>query len=326
MGQQGSGGDTCIEIPDMGQGCAGATGSISTIVDGVVTPVVEGLTSTAAGQEIGGVSDFVVNANGSFTVVQNLGGGPDLRNMIPEPYGAGMGMVLSIGTDGTITRLADLAVWEEENNPDKDDPGSAVDSNPYGIALAPDGSYLVADAGGNDLLAVDANGNVSFVAGFLASFQPAPVDPTASPAPDPAASPQMIPMQAVPTSVTVGPDGAYYVGQLTGFPFPVGGASVWRVVPGEDPTVYASGFTNIMDLAFGPDGTLWVVEFAHNGLLSGDMTGGLLSVPAGGGEPTLVATDGLMAPGGVTVGADGTVYVSNGSVMPGGGSIVTLNQ
>ncbi len=32
-----------------------------------------------------------------------------------------------------------------------------------------------------------------------------------------------IPMQAVPNSVVQGPDGAWYVGQLTGFPFPVGG-------------------------------------------------------------------------------------------------------
>ena len=94
--------------------------------------------------------------------------------MIPEPYGAGMGTVMSIAADGSKTILADLAVWEEENNPDRDDPGSAVDSNPYGIGLAPDGSYLVTDAGwGNHLLAVDANGNVSFVAGFLAVFQPA---------------------------------------------------------------------------------------------------------------------------------------------------------
>ena len=185
---------------------------------------------------------------------------------------------------------------------------------------------LVADAGGNDLLAVAADGTVSTVGVFPATFVPAPVDPTASPAADPNASPAMMPMQAVPTSVAIGPDGAYYVGQLTGFPFPVGGASVWRIAPGEEPAVYASGFTNIMDLAFAPDGTLWVVEFAKNGLLSGDPTGALLSVPAGGGEATLVASDGLMVPGGVAVDANGTVYVSNGSVMPGGGSIVTLNQ
>ena len=40
-----------------------------------------------------------------------------------------------------------------------------------------------------------------------------------------------IPMQAVPTSVAKGRDGAYYMTQLTGFPFPVGGANIWRVNP-----------------------------------------------------------------------------------------------
>jgi glucose/arabinose dehydrogenase len=116
------------------------------------------------------------------------------------------------------------------------------------------------------------------------------------------------------------------VGQLTGFPFPAGGASVWRVAPGGEPEVYASGLTNIIDLAFGPDGTLWVLEFTHNGLMSGDPNGALLTVPAGGGEPTLVTDEGLMAPGAVAVGSDGTVYVTIGSLAPGGGSIVTLNQ
>ena len=98
------------------------------------------------------------------------------------------------------------------------------------------------------------------------------------------------------------------------------------MAPGGEPEVYASGFTNIIDLAFGPDGSLWVLEFAHNGLMSGDPSGALLRVPAGGGQPTLVTSDGLMAAGAVAVSDDGTVYVTTGSLAPGGGSIVTLNQ
>ena len=81
-------------------------------------------------------------------------------------------------------------------------------------------------------------------------------------------------MQAVPTSVVKGPDGQYYVSQLTGFPFPVGGANVYRVNPRTAPTsVVASGFTNIMDLAFGRDGTLYVLEIDHDSLL-GPSNGG----------------------------------------------------
>jgi hypothetical protein len=38
-----------------------------------------------------------------------------------------------------------------------------------------------------------------------------------------------IPMQPVPTSVVVGPDRQYCVSQLTGFPFPPGGANGYRM-------------------------------------------------------------------------------------------------
>ena len=40
-----------------------------------------------------------------------------------------------------------------------------------------------------------------------------------------------VPMQAVPTGVVRGPDGAIYVSQLTGFPFPIGGARIFRIDP-----------------------------------------------------------------------------------------------
>lgn len=327
VAEQGAGGDECIEgVGPEGPTtfCLGMTAAISSVTDGALEPVVSGLPSVVMGQEILGISDVAITADGEFIVTVNLGGAPEARANFGS-VGPFAGTLSSAAADGTLTVIADLAQWEADNNPDAADPGSSVDSNPYSVVIAPDGSYLVADAGGNDLLMVAADGTVTAGAVFPATFVPAPpMDPTASP--DPAASPAMMPMQAVPTSVAIGPDGAAYVSQLTGFPFPVGGSSIWRVAPGEEPTVYASGFTNVVDLAFGPDGTLWVLEFAHNGLLSGDITGGLLSVAPGGGEPTLVATDGLMAPGGVAVDADGTVYVSNGSVMPGGGAIVTLNQ
>ena len=45
--------------------------------------------------------------------------------------------------------------------------------------------------------------------------------------------------------------------------------------------------------------------------------GGLWKVPAGGGTPELI-TDALPMPGGVAVGADGTVYVTTCAVCPGG--------
>jgi hypothetical protein len=87
------------------------------------------------------------------------------------------------------------------------------------------------------------------------------------PVPDPSGGADPIPMQTVATGVVEGPHGDYFMSQLTGFPFPIGGANVYRVDrrTGEA-EVFASGFTNIMDLAFDEDGTLWVLEIDHDSL------------------------------------------------------------
>jgi sugar lactone lactonase YvrE len=123
--------------------------------------------------------------------------------------------------------------------------------------------------------------------------------------------------------VAKGPDGAYYVGELTGFPFLVGAARVWRVVPGKAATVYATGFTNIIDLAFDRRGRLVVLEIAKNSLLSGDPTGALIRVNRDGSR-TEIASAGLVTPTSVAVADDGTFYVSNKGTMAGTGEVLRI--
>jgi sugar lactone lactonase YvrE len=136
-------------------------------------------------------------------------------------------------------------------------------------------------------------------------------------------------MQAVPTGVVIGPDGAYYVGQLTGFPFVPGAAKVWRVVPGQAPTVYAEGFTNIIELAFDDEGTLWVLEIASGGLLNvngedpSTMAGGLYTVSPDGAV-TEMMSDPLVFPAGMAFGPDGALYISNYGLMPGMGEVIKV--
>ncbi|MEU3456774.1 ScyD/ScyE family protein [Micromonospora sp. NPDC006766] len=127
----------------------------------------------------------------------------------------------------------------------------------------------------------------------------------------------------VPTTVAAGPDGALYVGQLTGFPFPVGGAKVWRVVPGKAPAVAAGGFTNIADIAFDKKGRLLVLEIFANGLLSGDATGALIRVERDGSR-TELARAGLVTPTAVAVAHDGTIYISNKGTVVGQGEVLRL--
>ena len=133
----------------------------------------------------------------------------------------------------------------------------------------------------------------------------------------------MMPMQAVPTSAAVWPDGAYYVSQLTGFPFPRGGATIWRVEPGGEPEAYAEGFTNILDLAFADDGSLYVLEMFTRSMLSGDPTGAITRIDADGSR-TIVAREGLITPTGMTIGPDHALYVSNFGTSPTDGAVVRI--
>jgi hypothetical protein len=331
VAEAGSGGEgPCVPHAELVELCFGMSSRITTVADGTASPLVEGLPSgaTEAG-EVLGAHDVALSEDGTvwFIVGGPAAGAAEYRDAIPDGVGSGLGQLYRIGADGAPESVADFVAFESTDNPDAEQPGNTEpDSNVWQLAATPEGA-IVTDAGGNDLLIVDAEGTISAVAVFPVVMQAAPPDPSASP--DPGASPAMIPMDPVPTGLAVGPDGAYYVGELTGFPFPLGGASVFRVAAGEEPSVYASGFTNVVDVGFGPDGTLYVLEIAHDGLLSagpdGPPAGGLWRVPAGGGEPELVTSEGIPFPGGLAVADDGTVYISTcGSCPPGAGTIVSL--
>ncbi len=133
--------------------------------------------------------------------------------------------------------------------------------------------------------------------------------------------PTAIGADAVPTSVVRGRDGAYYLTQLTGFPFQPGAANIWRVVPGRAPTVYASGLTNLTDLAFARDGSLYAVQIAANGLLNGPI-GSLVKINPGSSQHETIAGD-LFAPYGVALRGD-SAYVSTCTVCAGGGEVLKL--
>jgi hypothetical protein len=102
----------------------------------------------------------------------------------------------------------------------------------------------------------------------------------------------------------------------------VGGASVWRVERGEAPEMFATGFTNIIDIAFDKHGTLYVLEIFHNGLLSGDPTGALIRVDANGNQE-IVMSDGLITPGGLALRGH-YAYVSNCGTCAGGGEVLRI--
>lgn len=301
----------------MGNGqikCYAETGSIALIdtETGLVTRVVTGLPSliSADGTANGatGVHDvsFQGKGNGYFTI--GLGGDPNLRDDYFGDFGSLYGRIGRFNPSGNYKLKEDLAAFEGANNPD----GVVPDSNPYGLLALP-GRVIVADAGGNDLLEVKANGKISVLAVFPRASRPSPPGPSS--------------VQAVPTSVTLGPDGYLYVGQLTGGPFTKGIASVWRVPPhGGTPEVVYQGFTNIIDLTFGPDGELYVLELAKDTLSALGAGGRIVRIDPDGTQTVVFSGQPLFAPGGIAVDNDGTIYVTVGSVLENGGSVARIDQ
>lgn len=248
--------------------------------------------------------------------------------------GPPFGSLLRLKPFSGFTVVADIAAYQQTDPDPFDTEGNPTESNPNGLALLHGGTVLVADAANNDLLLVGRDGSVATVARFPTEIVPMPSGFPGPPDFPPAGTP--IPAEAVPTAVAVGPDGAWYVSELKGFPFAPGSSRIWRVAPGTTGatcpsascTVFASGFTSVIDLAFGRDGTLYVLEIAKDGLLAaeggGPPLGALWAVRSG--SRTELAPGELLFPGGVAIGRwDGAAYVTTGAVFgPGAGKVVRI--
>jgi hypothetical protein len=328
-----------------------------------LVPVVEGLDGPR-GVAVGPAGRVVyAESDGSFSQVVTKGrqaGSVTKLGAVPRQFlapavamgGRGQTFVLTVGgepdsgaatlyrwTPGAkgVRAVADIAAYQQ-TDPDPDNlEGVPEESNPYGVAALPDGSALVADAAGNDLLRVYPNGRIVTVARLKPrvvevpeelpdEFEGEPLPPAGTP----------VPAEAVATSVTVGADGYYYVGELRGFPATPGTSQVWRIAPGSvnavcDPEApatgacrrYADGFTSIVDLGAGPDGSVYVVELVKQSWLQWELglvdppLGGLFRIPPGGGAPVELAPGELVLPGGVDIGKDGAGYVTAPIFGPG---------
>jgi hypothetical protein len=281
----------------------GATGSVSRYARGVQSRVVTGLPSIVTPHGLNGPHDVAMQGVGHGYVTIGLGSAPQTRMQFPAPAHA-LGTVVRFAPHGGWNIVADLARFEATHNPDM----GLVDSNPYGIAVA--GNHLFAtDAGGNTLLGVRPNGSIGLLGVFGTQMSTLPFPPFSP-----------VPMEAVPTAVAIGPDGALYVSELTGFPFEAGRARIHRVVPGAAPTVYAAGFTTIIDLEFDASGAMWVLQYPVPGL--GPQFGSLIRVE--GGVRTTVL-DGLVDVTSFALGKRGEIYLSSGAFSIGTGTVVRID-
>jgi hypothetical protein len=305
-----------------GPGIVGSTGStgmygtsagLSRLLNGVQERVLPGLPSVAAtapiGVEASGLSDIVFDNAGTAYGLIGLGANPNNRSSLGAP-GADFATLVRLPLGGgALQRIADLGAHEIAHNPDS----GPLDTNPYSLAAAPGGGFLVADAGSNDLLKVAADGTISTLRALSPRPNPLPFGPPV--------------FQSVPTAVAVGPDGAYYIGELTGFPFPPGAANVYRFDPATSTlTVAHSGFTNIGDLTFDANGNLYVLQMTTNGLASamGPGSGMVVKIDHATGNRTTIVSAGLMLPSSILAAPDGVLYVTNRATSGNAGQVLRI--
>jgi hypothetical protein len=300
----------CQTDPTGSVNCVGLTGSIDRVNTHGVTRLVTGLISIAGGDGSGAEGMVAVSTDAGHVYGQfgtNTSGIPPagFPNFLLTAAHAYLGQfgVVSGSSFSTIAGVGDFDFAWTAKHPNLV-PGQFPDSNPNGV-LTIGGERYVADAGANTLDEVEANGKVRILA-----FLPAPKGSITD---------------TVPTCVTQGPDGALYVGELLGGTYAPGGARVWRIVVSGghvvSKSIWARGLTTIQGCGFDAWGNFYATEFQVGGL-NEDPTGSPLGAVvkiAPSGHRTTLGLGHLFWPSGLATGADGSIYVSNCSIVPGAG-------
>ena len=309
LAEAGAGGDVCVAGGPEGVSCAGLTGSfdwlsasgVKRIVTGLISvsgpggAFAEGPVSVSRGPDSKIYGQFGLNSQG----VPPEGAIPaDLRDAALAELGH-LWLVKPDGSAGDVSDVGDQD-WTWTSTRTDLAPNDFPDANPNAVLYSGGHRYVV-DAGANTLVAVKRNGAARVLAFFGV----------------PAGSQS----DSVPTCVDRGPDGAFYVGELLGGFYSPGHARVWRVVPGQAPTVWATGLTTVQGCGFGSDGAFYATEFETGGLSEGptsDPAGDVVRIDPNGTR-THLGVGRLFFPSGFAAGSDGAIYVSNCSVAPAAG-------
>ena len=257
-------------------------------------------TSAELGSLISGVADVEFVGNTLYAVLAGAGcshGVADVPNALVQ-----------VNQDGTWRVVADLSAFQKANPV----------RNPQPADFEPDGTPYSLTKLGNDLYAVEPNhgeldkmttsGQVTRVVDLSATEG-----------------------HLVPTAV-VERGGELYVTNLGPFPVHRGTQNVYRITQAGQVSVFASGVTAALGLAFDPQGQLYVLETStEEGAEPTPGTGRVVRVTPSGAIQE-VAT-GLTTPTAMVFGPDGQLYVSHIGYAPpppmgpppGSGQVVRIN-
>jgi glucose/arabinose dehydrogenase len=293
----------CTQVPPpIGPYTGGFTASISKISrQGTRTVVASGLPSSQTApptNNVSGAADVAFGPGGTlFALIAGAGCSHGLNGTSNQ--------IVQVHKNGSVTAVADLSGFLAAHpvaNP------AAADSEPdgtwYSFVAAGRGFYAV-EPNHQELDKITADGHVRRVIDFSRTF-PGNTD------------------WRGPTAMT-SRGGSLYIGTLTPFPIKAGAAEVFKVNPRTGRfSVFATGLSTVLGLAFGKDGALYVLEMSvNNAGFPAPNTGELVRIK--GSHRTRIAT-GLNFPTAMTFGPDGNLYVSVNGLggPPGAGQVVRI--
>ncbi|PSF38501.1 ScyD/ScyE family protein [Aphanothece hegewaldii CCALA 016] len=345
--------------------CAGNTGSyIKVTSDGQQSSILNNFQSLAeqpTGNQGAGLQDLQFDSLGNAYLLTGFAGYPGNRdlelNTLGSQYPIPPGQITTFPPSapdevlntpllaqlfkvdlntGELTSIFDFGEYEITNNPD----GGDVVSNPYDLTISGDTAYVI-DAGGNTSYSIKLNGSgfetVAIPDNIVSSTVLPPLPPGVEIPPglveflppEEPGQPPRIAIQSVPTGNAIGPDGALYVGEYTGFPYLDGAARIFRIAESGIPEIFAEGFNHITDLTFDENGNLLVLQFSDESQLGGDirfLPGSLIKLAPDGTRTTLVAAgEGLESAAGLAIGPDNEIYITKRGVGPNLGQVVRVD-
>ncbi|MGF1677011.1 MAG: ScyD/ScyE family protein [Rivularia sp. (in: cyanobacteria)] len=333
----GIGGDGASIPSPSGQGNLnyGLSGAICKIENGTAKPVLTGLPSVAFrdGTGAAGPHDIKFDANGKAYVLLGLAANPTLRDSLGD---TDLGRVITCDlSTSTWSSIADISYYEATNKILSSD--CEVVSNPLSFYVDSN-KLVVVDAGANSLFSINTDGSdIEKLAAIPNRILTNPIFPGASSenfdrghVPPPSAYAKALPsqmsIQSVPTDVVKGVDGAYYVCEFTGFPFPEGGAKIYRIDTSGELEVFAEGFTQLINLAFDTEGNLYALQHMNQSGWKGKPDGALIKIAPNGERTTLIEGNGLEMPSALTIGPDGAFYIINRGGRPGSGQVIRVEN
>jgi hypothetical protein len=302
VAEAGHGGDVCLG--GGGPPCLGTSGQISRInlATGSHSPIVSGLFSLldpeggalgpAGLSAQGGRLLAIMGVNPQALEGASCSGQPSDCPAVLATARAEAGQLLKVTPSGSWNAFAGVGAFGFDftaNNPGDGEFGTEIDANPYGVLALPSGTF-VADAGANTLDWVGNNGHITMVHRF--------------PVPDP---PQLFPTDAVPTCIARRA-GGLIVGDLAGRIWSVNGSNA-TLLSGQEAMRHFTG------CAADAAGNVYLVSM-FAGLFPNPGTGSVVKLAANSSGSVSTVASNLLFSNGITVGPDGQLYVSVGSVCP----------